>query len=310
MINMVREGYFLEKRQTMLHEHGGSRVIHWVCVFLLSALGGGVYPQEQATTCRETKRTLVFYSGSKTSGIVNGAGPITSGLGTNGSPDPITRVDEVDGRSAVIIEKNSGWVVISNTQWISYADTSSQGPTNNTFIMFFVRFFIPEDAKNPTLAVDALGDDNVKVFLNGSQLPGETNQTKILTFTANQSTLFSTGSQPNVLRLQVTQLAGDGFGLNYRAIVTYGFCTFTRGDANKDGKLDISDSINTLNVLFVGKGAILCADAADSNDDGRIDISDVIYTIAFLFTGGPIPPEPFSSCGLDPTADDLRECNC
>jgi hypothetical protein len=83
---------------------------------------------------------------------------------------------------------------------------------------------------------------------------------------------------------------------------------FRRGDANRDGRCDISDAVVTLAHLF-GDDAIVeaCRDAADANDDGKLDIADAVATLAFLFGGGsPLPP-PFEECGNDPTADEL-EC--
>jgi hypothetical protein len=82
--------------------------------------------------------------------------------------------------------------------------------------------------------------------------------------------------------------------------------TFVRGDANGDQVLDISDAISVLNVLFLGKGELLCRDAADANDDGQVDISDAITLLAYLFTGGELPPgtEP-GSLQEDATPDDL-----
>ncbi|MGQ9590774.1 MAG: hypothetical protein ACUVYA_10820 [Planctomycetota bacterium] len=81
--------------------------------------------------------------------------------------------------------------------------------------------------------------------------------------------------------------------------------TFIRGDSNADGKVDISDAVNSLSVLFLGAGALDCRDAADANDDGRLDISDAVYALVYLFLGGEPPPEPSHSCGGDPSEDRL-----
>jgi hypothetical protein len=65
---------------------------------------------------------------------------------------------------------------------------------------------------------------------------------------------------------------------------------FYRGDVNKDGKLDVSDVIYTINFLF--KGGPMPKEfknQGDVNCDGNTDISDVIYTINYLFKGGPAP---------------------
>ena len=81
---------------------------------------------------------------------------------------------------------------------------------------------------------------------------------------------------------------------------------FRRGDSNSDDSLDLSDPINTLDVLFRGQGKIPCRSAADSNDDGTVDLSDPIHSLGFLFLGGSAPPPPSHlSCGPDPTADAL-----
>jgi hypothetical protein len=91
---------------------------------------------------------------------------------------------------------------------------------------------------------------------------------------------------------------------------------FIRGDGNGDGRVDLSDAVNTLDFLFSGGGNITCDDAADANDDSKIDISDPVGTLGFLFLGGPPMPDPGPvECGFDPTADDLRchlspPCSC
>ena len=79
---------------------------------------------------------------------------------------------------------------------------------------------------------------------------------------------------------------------------------FIRGDANRDGALNIADAVAALDYLFGGAGAILlCDDAADSNDDGALNIADPVALLAYLFTA-PIPlPSPFGGAGGDPTAD-------
>ncbi len=84
---------------------------------------------------------------------------------------------------------------------------------------------------------------------------------------------------------------------------------FIRGDANCDGRSDISDSVWTLNYLFGGGSRPCCGDSADVNDDGKVDISDPIRELNYLFQGGPAPPSPGPDlpCGVDPTNDDNDE---
>lgn len=90
---------------------------------------------------------------------------------------------------------------------------------------------------------------------------------------------------------------------------------FLRGAARGALKIDISDAVLIFGYLFLGGEAPTCLDAADVNDDGKVDLSDGIYDLSYLFVGGPAPAEPFPSCGIDPTPDELgcesfRGCLC
>ena len=80
---------------------------------------------------------------------------------------------------------------------------------------------------------------------------------------------------------------------------------FLRSDCNGDGSVDISDAVFTLGTLFLGEEAPGCDDACDSNDDGALDVSDAINTLGVLFLGQGVLPHPVSSCGVDPTTDEL-----
>lgn len=80
---------------------------------------------------------------------------------------------------------------------------------------------------------------------------------------------------------------------------------FIRGDANDDNKVDLSDAIYILEMLFQQGELLKCLDAGDANDDGLIDISDPVYILLYLFNGGKEPPAPFSEPGIDPTRDSL-----
>jgi hypothetical protein len=81
---------------------------------------------------------------------------------------------------------------------------------------------------------------------------------------------------------------------------------FRRGDANTDGKTDLSDAVFILNYLLTGGPSPSCLDAADCNDSGgsALDLSDPVYLLGFLFLGGPELPAPFDECGPDPTTEE------
>ncbi len=79
---------------------------------------------------------------------------------------------------------------------------------------------------------------------------------------------------------------------------------FMRGDTTRDGGLDISDALHTINFLIAGGSGAACLDSADANDDGEIDITDPVAVLNFLFLGGDIA-QPFPGCGADPVQDSL-----
>ncbi|MCA8960687.1 MAG: dockerin type I repeat-containing protein, partial [Planctomycetes bacterium] len=87
--------------------------------------------------------------------------------------------------------------------------------------------------------------------------------------------------------------------------VTGGGPTFVRGDASRDGAVDISDAVSILGYLFAMGPTPSCLDAADVDDSGDLNITDPIYLLSYLFTAGPQPPSPFPAPGGDPTGDSL-----
>ncbi|MBI4584524.1 MAG: hypothetical protein HY717_10950 [Planctomycetes bacterium] len=80
---------------------------------------------------------------------------------------------------------------------------------------------------------------------------------------------------------------------------------FTRGDANADGQMDISDAVVLLLHLFAGRPAPSCSKSADVNDDGELEIGDAIHALSYLFLTGETPAPPFGACGADTTPDAL-----
>ena len=79
---------------------------------------------------------------------------------------------------------------------------------------------------------------------------------------------------------------------------------FVRADANGDARLDISDAVQILQILFAGS-ATTCEDAVDANDDGAMNIADAIFILSYLFSHGAEIPEPYPRAGEDPTPDEL-----
>ncbi|HNR98302.1 MAG TPA: lamin tail domain-containing protein [Planctomycetota bacterium] len=113
---------------------------------------------------------------------------------------------------------------------------------------------------------------------------------------------------PGVGLVEVTAANPDGGTSAEGPVYTYIAASepeFIRGDANADGRVDISDPVKILSYLF-GHGVVSCEDALDANDDGSINIGDAIYLLGYNFTHRAAPPPPFPECGPDPTEDTLR----
>ena len=100
-------------------------------------------------------------------------------------------------------------------------------------------------------------------------------------------------------------LAGPTMGFSSSEGVPSPPLPFERGDANDDGRVDLTDAIFMAGYLFLGGSPLHCSDAGDSNDDGSLDLSDVIFALSFLFDSGPDLPAPHPACGNDPTHDAL-----
>ncbi len=79
---------------------------------------------------------------------------------------------------------------------------------------------------------------------------------------------------------------------------------FTRGDADRDERLNVSDGIAILLRLFRG-AALPCEDSADVDDSGTLDLSDALGVLNYLFRSGPPPAAPFPNGGVDTTQDAL-----
>jgi hypothetical protein len=87
--------------------------------------------------------------------------------------------------------------------------------------------------------------------------------------------------------------------------------TFHRGDADENRELDLTDAVWILSYLFLGTGAIACADAADADDNGSLELTDAVRILYYLFLGLesiPPPGPPTETCGPDPTIEDTLDC--
>jgi hypothetical protein len=71
---------------------------------------------------------------------------------------------------------------------------------------------------------------------------------------------------------------------------SFNVMAFQPGDANRDGKINITDVIYLINYLFKSGYPPYPSIAGDANCDGNVTVADVVYLINYLFKGGPPPP--------------------
>ncbi|KPK74473.1 MAG: hypothetical protein AMJ89_06265 [candidate division Zixibacteria bacterium SM23_73] len=87
-------------------------------------------------------------------------------------------------------------------------------------------------------------------------------------------------------RVRAFDLAGNLSDFQYDP---FRFSLFILGDANEDGKIDVSDVIYLVNYLFISGPEPSPFQAGDANSNEVVDIADVIYLINYLFMNGPPP---------------------
>ena len=65
--------------------------------------------------------------------------------------------------------------------------------------------------------------------------------------------------------------------------------SFTCGDANGDGDVNVADAVMLINYVFKGGPAPEPLQAADANGDGDVNVADAVFLINYVFSGGPAP---------------------
>ncbi len=65
--------------------------------------------------------------------------------------------------------------------------------------------------------------------------------------------------------------------------------SWTCGDADASGGVDIDDVVYLIYYIFAGGPAPNPIEAGDANCSGDVDIDDVVYLINYIFAGGPAP---------------------
>jgi hypothetical protein len=200
-------------------------------------------------------------------------------------------------------------------------DAANKYPTS----YFRLKFQVDDPAAFTALTIRLKRDDGGVVYLNSKEAFRSNMPTGTIGYgtyasanTTSETAFFTKDVDPadflvageNQLAVEVHQDAPDSSDLSFdlelvgKEIPGTTAPTFLRGDANGDGKLDISDPLKILFHLFE-ESAVGCLEALDANDSSAVDISDPTYILQYLFLGGPAPPAPFPGKGVDPTEDTL-----
>ena len=111
------------------------------------------------------------------------------------------------------------------------------------------------------------------------------------------------GDRHQDLAIPYRSAVGEGIFIIFGPLVSENSSSFVRGDANADGRIEITNAIVILTHLFLGGTQPRCLDALDVNDTGSLDITDAIYLLGHLFLGTKAPPPPYPGEGEDPTGD-------
>ena len=91
--------------------------------------------------------------------------------------------------------------------------------------------------------------------------------------------------------------------------------SFLRGDCDGDSSAcsGVSDALELLSWLFLGRTAPPCLAACDPDGNGELDLADAVYGLNFCFNGAGAPVAPFPECGPGVRTDTPLACetsNC
>jgi hypothetical protein len=120
---------------------------------------------------------------------------------------------------------------------------------------------------------------------------------------------FLIGS-PNVPFSLGTHERGEVILLRYQAALA----PFIRGDANGDGRVNISDAVAIIKKVYLGEDLGGCLEAYDTDSDGLLTPYDFARIFVYYFLGGYSPSAPFPECGrfggLRQSRFDCRSSSC
>lgn len=145
---------------------------------------------------------------------------------------------------------------------------------------------LPEDDEH-SLTLSEQGDGAIR-FLCGS-LYDETftgNDGEIATLTVKIAENINDGDHAVILRnIKLTETDINNYYQTEYVKSTLTIQSYTLGDINDDGKIDVSDYIGIANHILGNAQEGFNVKAADVNEDGNIDVSDYIGVANIILTG-------------------------
>jgi len=153
------------------------------------------------------------------------------------------------------------------------------------------------------LATSIAVDDSGNVYVTGwSQASGSGFDYTTIKYFPNGDTAWvirynGPGNSTDIANAIATDGSGSVYvtGISYGTGTDYDYATikyvqFLRGDANRDGLVDVEDVIYLIHYLYMnGPCPVPVLQVVDVNCDGVIDLGDVLYLINYLLKDGPPP---------------------
>ncbi|MBD3217570.1 MAG: hypothetical protein GF310_04785 [candidate division Zixibacteria bacterium] len=119
---------------------------------------------------------------------------------------------------------------------------------------------------------DDIDGDGVKEDGDGSGIPGDYPCPDSVTLDCDDNCKYPNPDQRD----------DDGDGIGYE-------CDFICGDAQHDGRVNISDAVAIINYVFIGGDAPDPFYSGEVNCDWAVNVSDAVWLINYIFMGGTTP---------------------
>ena len=129
-------------------------------------------------------------------------------------------------------------------------------------------------------------DGAIRILASSTKLlPFNGNEGEIATLKLNIGSDMTDGEYPLILRkIVIADAAGNSYKVDY-VKTTLSVSSFTPGDANGDGDVNIADFSSIANHILGREQSVFIAKAADTNNDGDISVPDLSGLIQIILAG-------------------------